>query len=118
MSNATATEVPVKTISTQELRQLLDHQRPIQFWNVLTDRWFQGENISSSRRVPLDKVGREVGATNLPKNAEFVVYCGGSKCPQSRMAAEKLVKLGYANVRAYEGGLEEWKAAGLTVEKV
>jgi rhodanese-related sulfurtransferase len=27
------------------------------------------------------------------------------------------VKFGYANVRAYEGGLEEWKAAGLTVEK-
>jgi len=54
----------------------------------------------------------------LPKNAEIVVYCGGPKCPQSRMAADKLVKLGYANVRAYDGGLEEWKAAGLTVEKV
>jgi rhodanese-related sulfurtransferase len=33
------------------------------------------------------------------------------------MAAEKLAKLGYENVRAYEGGLEEWKSAGFAVEK-
>jgi hypothetical protein len=32
------------------------------------------------------------------------------------MAAEKLAKLGYENVRAYEGGLEE-KSAGFAVEK-
>ena len=56
-------------------------------------------------------------STNLPKNTEIVVYCGGPKCPQSRMAAEKLIKLGYENVRAYEGGLEEWKGAGFAVEK-
>jgi len=34
------------------------------------------------------------------------------------MAAEKLVKLCYENVRACEGGLKEWKAAGLTVEEL
>ncbi|MGZ4731918.1 MAG: rhodanese-like domain-containing protein [Terriglobales bacterium] len=113
----TASEVLVRTISTQEVRQLLDNQRPTQFWNVLTDEWFKGENIVGSRRVPLDKVGNEVRTTNLPKNAEIVVYCGGPKCPQSRTAAEKLVKLGCENVRAYEGGLEEWKAAGFAVEK-
>lgn len=84
---------------------------------MLTDEWFKGEDIAASRPVPLDEVGREVRSTNLPKNAEIVVYCGGPKCPQSRMAAEKLVKLGYENVRAYEGGPEEWKAAGLGVEK-
>jgi rhodanese-related sulfurtransferase len=117
MPNTTTQEVAVKTISTQEVRQILDSKHPLQFWNVLTDGWFKGENIAGSRRVPLDKVGSEVRATNLPKNAAIVVYCGGPKCPQSRMAAEKLAKLGYENVRAYEGGLEEWKAAGLSIEK-
>ena len=116
MSNGTV-EAPLKTISTQEVRQLLDSKRPFQFWNVLTDEWFKGENIAGSRRVPLDKVGSEVRSTNLPKDAEIVVYCGGPACPQSRMAAEKLVKLGYENVRAYEGGLEEWHAAGFAIEK-
>jgi len=118
MSNSMATtEVEVKTISTHEVRQLLDSKRSFQFWNVLTDEWFTGENITGSRRVPLDRVGNQVRSTNLPRNAEIVVYCGGPKCPQSRMAAQKLRKLGYENVRAYEGGLEQWKGAGLAVEK-
>ncbi|HEX3353954.1 MAG TPA: rhodanese-like domain-containing protein [Terriglobales bacterium] len=118
MSSPMATaETGIRTISTPEVRHLLDSKRPIQFWNVLTDQWFMGENIAGSRRVPLDKVGHEVRSTNLPKNTEIVVYCGGPKCPLSRMAAEKLAKLGYENVRAYEGGLEEWKGAGFAVEK-
>jgi len=116
-STTTATEETVNTTSTQEVRQLLDSKRSFQFWNVLTNEWFGGENIAGSRRVPLDKVGNEVRSTNLPKDAEIVVYCGGPKCPLSRMAAEKLEKLGYENVRAYEGGLEEWKSAGLAIEK-
>jgi rhodanese-related sulfurtransferase len=63
-------------------------------------------------------VGSEVRGTNLPKDAEIVVYCGGPKCPMSRMAAEKLIKLGYDNARAYEGGLEEWKDAGFAIDNV
>ncbi len=106
-----------KTISTQELHQLLDSKRSVEFWNVLTDEWFRGENIAGSRRVPLDRIGSEVRGTNLPKNTEIVVYCGGPKCPQSHLAAEKLAKLGYENVRAYQGGLEEWKGEGFSVEK-
>jgi rhodanese-related sulfurtransferase len=118
MSSPAATaEVVVKTISTQELRQLLDCKRSLQFWNVLTDEWFKGENISGSRRVPLEKLGNEVRTTNLPKNTEIVVYCGGPKCPRSRIAAENLAKLGYENIRAYEGGLEEWKGAGFAIER-
>ena len=117
-SPATTTEVAVRTISTSEVRQLLDSKHSFHFWNVLTDEWFKGENTSGSRRVPLDRVGNEVRTTNLPKNAEIVVYCGGPKCPQSRMAAEKLTKLRYENVRAYEGGLEEWKGAGLAIERI
>jgi len=114
----TTTEPNVKTVSTGELRDLLNNKRPIEFWNVLTDQYFKGENISGSRRVRLDKVGSEVRSANLPKSAEIVVYCGGPECPMSRLAAQKLIKFGYDNVRAYEGGLEEWKAAGFATEIV
>jgi rhodanese-related sulfurtransferase len=67
--------------------------------------------------VSLGKVGNEVRSTNLPKSAEIVVYCGGPKCPQSRIAAEKLAKPGSESVRACEAGLEEWKEAGVGVDK-
>ena len=114
---STTTDTNIQTISTQELYQKLQNKQSFEFWNVLTDEYFKGENISGSRRVPLDKVGNEVRQSGIAKNADIVVYCAGPHCPQSRMAAEKLVKLGYDNVRAYEGGLEEWKQAGYSFDK-
>lgn len=107
----------LKTITTEELREKLARGAGFEFWNVLTDEYFHGELIPGSRRVPLDRVGREVAHGALAKDAEVVVYCAGPKCPQSRMAAEKLYELGFANARAYEGGIEEWKQAGYDVER-
>jgi rhodanese-related sulfurtransferase len=115
--STTTHETKIQTISKQELHQKLEHKQNFEFWNVLTDEYFKGENISGSRRVPLDKVGNEVRQASLARNTDIVVYCAGPQCPQSRMAAEKLVKLGYDNVRAYEGGLEEWKQAGFGIDK-
>ena len=108
----------VKTISTTELDARLRENGGLEFWNVLTDEYFSGELIPGSRRVPLDRVGREAHEKGLAKDAEVVVYCAGPHCPQSGYAVEKLQALGYTNVRAYEGGLEEWKAAGHNVESV
>ena len=108
----------VKTISTEQLEQRLKEGNSLHFWNVLTDGYFKGEMIPGSRRVPLDTIGREASNTHSPKGEEIIVYCGGPKCPQSLQAAQKLMDLGYTNVRAYEGGLEEWKNAGNKIEQV
>jgi len=112
-TNATAT---IQTIETGALQAELASGRR-QAWNVLTDEYFKGVNIAGTRRVPLDKVGEEVRAKQLPKDTPIAVYCAGPKCPQSRLAAEKLQGLGYTDVVAYEGGLEEWEKAGLPVER-
>lgn len=103
----------VQTMSTSELQILLKQNPDFELWNVLTDDYFTGEMIPGSRRVPLDHVGREAANRKLPKTAEIVVHCSGPTCPQSRLAAEKLVGLGFTQVRAYEGGLEAWTGAGL-----
>lgn len=108
----------VQTITTEDLQRKLNQGGDFHFWNVLTDEYFHGEMIPGSHRVPLDRVGREVSQTNLPKDAEIVTYCGGPKCPQSMLAAQKLVELGYTNVKAYEGGIEEWKNAGHEIARL
>jgi rhodanese-related sulfurtransferase len=108
----------VKTISTEQLQQRLKQGDSLHFWNVLSDGYFKGEMIPGSRRVPLDTIGREGSETQSAKGEEIIVYCGGPTCPQSLQAAQKLTDLGYSNVRAYEGGLEEWKNAGNKIERV
>ena len=106
----------LKTISTEELQQRLAQDTNFHFWNVLTDGYFKGEMIPGSRRVPLDTIGHDVSEAQPMKGDEIVVYCGGPTCPQSLQAAQKLTDLGYTNVRAYEGGLEEWKNSGNKIE--
>lgn len=99
-------------ISTSELPERLAREPRPEFWNVLTGQYYSGENIPGSVHVPLDRIGRETAAGRLPKDAEIIVYCTGPECPQSASAAEKLAALGYTNVRVYEGGFDEWEAAG------
>lgn len=108
----------VQIISLDELRSELASGAVTQFWNVLTNDYFKGELIPGSRRVPLDQVGREVTRAQIAKDVAIVVYCAGPRCPQSGMAAEKLAVLGFSNVRSYEGGIEEWKGAGLAVVRM
>ena len=103
------------TISTTELAQRVREDVGLHVWNVLTDEYFKGEMIPGSRRVPLDRLGESVRRSTLAKDAAVVVYCAGPSCPYSRNAAEKLAAFGYTHVTAYEGGLEEWKAAGFGV---
>lgn len=114
----TETTTNIQTISTEDLKQRSEQSKSLEFWNVLTDEYFSGEMIPGSRRVALDRVGREIHDSSLSKNSEIIVYCAGPKCPQSAMAAQKLADLGFTNVRAYEGGLEEWKNAGYSIEQI
>lgn len=107
----------VKTISTEKLKHVWSRAIAA-FMDLLTEGYFKGEMIPGSHRVPLDTIGREVSEAKSPKDEEIIVYCGGPKCPQSLQAAQKLMDLGYTNVKAYEGGLEEWKNAGNKIERL
>ena len=50
------------------------------------------------------------------KEASIVTYCSNPACGNSQAVANRLVKLGYTNVRKYPDGIEDWVAAGLDVE--
>lgn len=50
------------------------------------------------------------------RDASIVTYCTGPSCPNSGQVADRLTALGYANVRKYREGIEDWIAAGLPTE--
>ena len=61
---------------------------------------------------------RDLAPRLLPdKDAAIVVYCANDPCPNSGIAAHVLGKLGYTNVRDYEGGKQDWRDAGLPLEQ-
>jgi rhodanese-related sulfurtransferase len=55
--------------------------------------------------------------TLLPdRDAAIVTYCSNTACPNSGQVADRLMRLGYTNVRKYAEGIQDWVEAGLPVE--
>ncbi len=48
---------------------------------------------------------------------ELVVYGDNPGSYEARGLTKRLMEIGYSDVRLFAGGLDEWKAAGLPVEK-
>jgi rhodanese-related sulfurtransferase len=49
-------------------------------------------------------------------DTEVVVYCQNPNCESSVEVANRLLDLGYRNVRHYAGGKNDWRDAGLPLE--
>ena len=51
------------------------------------------------------------------KDKTIVFYCANKLCTSSEMAARKVMKLGYTDVRQMPDGIDGWKLSGRKVEK-
>ncbi len=102
----------VKTVTKEELQEKLK-QGKAQVVNVLEPKWDSLGSIQGSVKIPVSEIEKRAG--ELDKSREVITYCAGVECSASREGARKLAALGF-NVRAYEGGVKEWKEAGLPVE--
>lgn len=70
-------------------------------------------HLTGAINIPLDQL--ESLLSLLPRDKEIVAYCRGPYCVLSHEAAKRLRTLGY-QVRRFEEGFPEWKAAGLPVQ--
>jgi rhodanese-related sulfurtransferase len=55
--------------------------------------------------------------SRVPVSTALVIYCNGYGCPDSFDLAVQLIAAGYSSVAVFEGGLPEWRDAGLPVEE-
>ncbi len=103
----------VETISKDELYEKLKRHEKIQLINVLEPELYGLGSIRSSLRIPLGQLENHL--MEIDKSKEIITYCANYDCEKSRMAAAILNAHGFC-ARAYEGGIEEWKSAGLAVD--
>jgi rhodanese-related sulfurtransferase len=104
----------MKTIARTELLARLGK---IVLVEALPSDYFKAEHLPSARNMPLDEIDALASLLVPDKRAAVVTYCAGPSCPNSKIAAERLETLGYTDVYAYEGGKEDWLAAGLPFEQ-
>lgn len=105
----------MKAINREELQGLLS-SGTLALLEALPANYFQAGHLPGARNLPLDQI-EALAPTLIPDKAtQIVTYCAGPACPNSAIAARQLEALGYRNVRAYEGGKEDWTEAGLPLD--
>jgi rhodanese-related sulfurtransferase len=102
----------VRKISREELKAKLDRGADIKLVMTMNEWQFETEHIPGSIWVST----REQADRLLDPEDEIVTYCSDRACSASRMAGRLLEKAGYKHVWHYEGGLQDWTAAGYPVE--
>jgi rhodanese-related sulfurtransferase len=105
----------ITKISTKDLKEMMDSGKKFKLVDVLPGEHYEKEHIKGAISIPLDEI-EEKADTLLDRDELIVTYCAGFKCSASTGAAEKLVSMGYKNVRDYKGGLQDYKANNLPVE--
>lgn len=74
---------------------------------------YAAAHIRGALSIPLDELKSRLA--EIPGNSEVVAYCRGPFCVLAPQAMEILREAGVA-ARRLDGGLPEWRAAGLPVE--
>jgi rhodanese-related sulfurtransferase len=105
--------VTVATISRDELREKIDRGDDFVLIDALAPMSFAHSHLPGAINLPPEWVD-ERGSGRIPNlRTEIVVYCSSPTCDSSAAVADRLVELGYRNVRHYLEGKSDWVQAGL-----
>ena len=99
-------------VTFKELRRLV-REEDVTVVDVRPAEEYEAGHIPGALSMPVPELKRRL--RELPRNREVIAYCRGRYCVYSLEAVTLLRKHGYRARRA-DGGLPDWRAAGLPVE--
>jgi rhodanese-related sulfurtransferase len=106
---------PSRTISRSELQSAIDGGDVIVV-ETLGPQYYEDAHLPGAINIPHTEVARLAPQLLPDKDAAIVTYCSNTACRNSEIAAAQLRALGYADVRKYAEGKEDWREAGLALE--
>lgn len=117
-SNNTATEVAqtatYSNVSVNDLKTAMDNEEIIVL-DVRTPSEYSEGLIGMATNMNIKDEAFAAQAENLDKNASIYVYCRSGY--RSQLASEKLISMGFTNVKNVEGGFLAWEENGFDVTK-
>jgi rhodanese-related sulfurtransferase len=106
----------VATIDRDALREKLERGDDVVLVDALSPLSYAMSHLPGAINIAPDWIDDRARRRIPNLDTEIVVYCADSGCDSSTIVAERLVELGYRNVRHYAGGKRDWEAAGLPLE--
>ncbi len=105
-------------ITSDELLRKLEDGEPFVLVDALAPMVYAHSHLPGAINVPPTAFDSYMVARRIPdRNTEIVVYCASPNCEDSLATGVQLQELGYTNVRHYPGGKNEWRDAGLPLER-
>jgi rhodanese-related sulfurtransferase len=106
----------IPTIGREELREKIERADDFVLVDALAPMSFAHSHLPGAINLPPEWVD-ERGPRRIPSlDTEIVVYCSNETCDSSVIVAERLIELGYRNIRHYPGGKKDWLKARLPME--
>ncbi|MDZ4231420.1 MAG: rhodanese-like domain-containing protein [Patescibacteria group bacterium] len=108
-----------EVIDRDRLRGWINNKKDFALVDVLSDKSYEDKHLPGARNIPGDTKNfvKEVEKLISDKDGLVVIYCSNFDCQASLKAADKLVKVGFANVYHFKGGLADWSDAGFPFER-
>jgi rhodanese-related sulfurtransferase len=104
------------TISRDEVRERIDGGADFVVVDALSPLSYAMGHLPGAVNISPDWIDDRARRRIPDLDTEVVVYCADAGCDSSHKVAQRLIELGYRNVRHYEGGKRDWEAAGLPLE--
>ncbi|MFH1020545.1 MAG: rhodanese-like domain-containing protein [Pseudomonadota bacterium] len=110
-----AAEVGYQTISTGELKNLLDSGERVITVDARNPEEYQEVHIKGAINIPEKQFAEQSDQLPNDKTARIIFYCNGVKCGKSKKAAQKAMEMGYQNVFVYAEGMPVWEENGMPI---
>jgi mannose-6-phosphate isomerase-like protein (cupin superfamily) len=104
------------TITREELRTALE-EGSVTLVDALPARPYGQRHLPGARNLVADDPEERVREVLPDRAATVVTYSTDANCTRGAELAERLRALGYANVRVYRDGIEDWIDAGLPLAR-
>jgi rhodanese-related sulfurtransferase len=114
--STTILEATMKTISADALYAAVQSGRAPLLLEALPERYYAKNHLPGALLFPHDQVDQRAARAIPHQSTPIVVYCASRACQNSRIAAQRLLQLGYTDVAVYEGGKQEWEQSGFPFE--
>ena len=106
----------VPQIEREELWTKIERGDDFVLVDALAPMSYARSHLPRAVNLPLEWVDERAARRIPDPSTEVVVYCVDVDCDSSVLVANRLLELGYANVRHYAGGKRDWVDAGLPLE--
>lgn len=105
----------IRECTIGDVKMKLDRGARFHLIDVREDNEFAVDHAKGALHLGRGILERDIETVIPDKHADIVLYCGGGY--RSALAAENLMKMGYASVVSMDGGIRAWREAGYPMEK-